>query len=74
MKDHSGGSKTAATSKMERFVIIVNGCKPLTIIAKCSILDVAGVLDPPPLYYLVKLKFHKTKDLVYIPMLLQELE
>ena len=42
-----GGSKTAATSKMERFVIIVNGLKSLTIITKCSILDVAAVLDPP---------------------------
>ena len=42
----SGGSRTAATSKIERFVIIVNGCKPLTIINKCSILDVAAVLDP----------------------------
>ena len=44
---HRGGSRTAATSKMERFVIIVNGCKPLTIITKRSILDVAAVLDPP---------------------------
>ena len=42
-----GGSRTAATSKMERFVIIVNGFQPLTIITKCSILDVAAVLDPP---------------------------
>ena len=42
-----GGSKTAATSKMERFVIIVNNWKPLTIITKRSILDVAVVLDPP---------------------------
>ena len=42
-----GGSTAAATSKMERFVIIVNGCKPLTIITKRSILDVAAVLDPP---------------------------
>ena len=42
-----GGSRAAATSKMERFVIIVNGCKPLTIITKRSILDVAVVLDPP---------------------------
>ena len=32
---------------MERFVIIVNGMKPLTIIIKLSILDVAAVLDPP---------------------------
>ena len=43
----SGGSRTAATSKMERFVIIVNGWKKLTIITKSSILDVAAVLDPP---------------------------
>ena len=42
-----GGSRTAATSKMERFVIIVNGWKPLTIITKRSILDVAAVLDAP---------------------------
>ena len=42
-----GGSRAAATSKMERFVIIVNGWKPLTIIIKRSILDVAAALDPP---------------------------
>ena len=42
-----GGSRTAATSKVELFVIIVNGWKPLTIITKSSTLDVAGVLDPP---------------------------
>ena len=41
------GSRTAATSKMECFVIIVNDWKPLTIITKHSILDVAAVLDPP---------------------------
>ena len=41
-----GGSRTAVTSKMEHFVIIVNGWKPLTIITKSSILDVAAVLDP----------------------------
>ena len=45
--DLSGGSRTAATCKMEHFVIIVNGWKPLTIITKSSILDVAAVLDPP---------------------------
>ena len=32
---------------MERFVITVNGWKPLTIIAKRSIVDVAVVLDSP---------------------------
>ena len=47
---YRGGSRTAATSKMERFVITVNSWKPLTIIAKRSILDVAAVLDPPLLF------------------------
>ena len=42
-----GGSRTAAASKMEHFVITVNPWKPLTIITKRSILDVAAVLDPP---------------------------
>ena len=41
-----GGSRNAATSKMERFVTIVNGFQPLTIITMRSILDVAAVLDP----------------------------
>ena len=41
-----GGSRAAATSKMECFVIIVNGFQPLTIITKHSILDVAAALDP----------------------------
>ena len=42
-----GGSRSAATSKMERFVIIVNGWKPLTIITKHSILNVAAAVHPP---------------------------
>ena len=42
-----GGSRAAATSKMERFVIIVNGFQPLTIITKRSILDIAAALDLP---------------------------
>ena len=43
-----GGSRTAATSKVELFMIIVNGWKPLTIImTKSSTLDVAAVFDPP---------------------------
>ena len=41
------GSRTAATSKMECFVIKVNGWKLLTIITKHSILDVVAALDPP---------------------------
>ena len=42
-----GESRTASTSKMERFVIIVKGFQPFTIITKGSILDVSAVLDPP---------------------------
>ena len=45
--DIRGGSRATATSKMERFVTIVNGWKPLTIITKHSILGVAAVLDLP---------------------------
>ena len=40
-----GAYRTAATSKMEYFVIIVDGWKPLTFITKSSILDVATVPD-----------------------------
>ena len=40
-----GGSRTAATSKKELSVIIVNDFQQLTIITKSSILDVAAVLD-----------------------------
>ena len=42
-----GGPRAAATYKMESFMIIINGFKPLTIITKCSILDVAAALDSP---------------------------
>ena len=41
------GYRTAATSKMEHFVIILNGFQLLTLITKRSILNVAAVLDPP---------------------------
>ena len=47
-------SRAAATSKMERFVIIVNGWKLLTIITKRSILDVAAALDPLLVLYCVR--------------------
>ena len=40
-----GESRGAGTSKMERFMIMVNGFQPLTIITKRSILDVAVALD-----------------------------
>ena len=45
--DTRGGSAAAAGSRMECFVMIVNGFQPLAIIAKHSILDVAAALDPP---------------------------
>ena len=42
-----GRSTTAAPSKMEHFVIIVDGWKPLTVIKKSSILYIQVVPDPP---------------------------
>ena len=42
VKSRRGESKTAATSKVELFVIIVNGVQPLAIITKSSTLDVAS--------------------------------
>ena len=51
-----GGYRAAAASKMERFVIIVNGLQPLTIITKRSILDVAAALDPPLITVISKKK------------------
>ena len=41
-----GGSRAAAISKIEHFVIIVTGFQPLTI-TKRSVLDVAAALDLP---------------------------
>ena len=42
-----GRSRAAAASKTERFVIIINCWKSVTIITKHSILDVVPTLDPP---------------------------
>ena len=61
---YRGGSRAPATSKMERFVIIVNGFQPLTIITKRSILDVAAALDPP-LKFLLIIKVFSKKVLVF---------
>ena len=61
-----GGSWTAATAKMERFVIIVNGSKPLTIITKRSILDVAAVLYQPLTVvddFLTKIQWQKNQTI-----------
>ena len=49
MKKTRGGSRAAATSKMERFVILVNGWKPF-------ILDGAAALDPPLKILIIHLK------------------
>ena len=56
-----GGSRAAATSKMERFVITVNGFEALTFIKKHSILDVAAALDPP-LDLTIWKNIHKVKE------------
>ena len=56
--DSRGGSRAAALSKMEHFVIIVNSFQPLIIITKRSILDVASVLDLP-LDFGETMHFHK---------------
>ena len=42
-----GRSRATAKFKMERFVIIVNGWKPLAIITKRSILNIAATQDTP---------------------------
>ena len=59
-----GGSRAAATSKKERFVIIANGFEPLTVITKRSILNAAAALDPPLL--LGKISLQSKKQLTEI--------
>ena len=54
------GSRATARSKMESFVVVVNGWKPLTIITKRSILDVAAALDPP-----LKIKYPLWQDVTF---------
>ena len=68
---------TAATSKMESFVIIVNDFVPLTINTERSILDVAGVLDPSlewafnqKQYGIVSIKLRSFVDLLRVCSLL----
>ena len=60
-----GESRAAATSKMECFVIITYSLKPLNIIIKHSILDVAAALDPP-LHKEDGKKFFHRSYLIYI--------
>ena len=43
----SGISRTPVTSKIELFVLLVNGFQPLTNVLKSSILDIVRVLDTP---------------------------
>ena len=56
-----GGSRSAATSKTEHFVVIVNSWKLLPIITKSFIFDVAAVLDLPlgPAYKVSNCSFPK---------------
>ena len=61
-----GGSTAAVTSKIERFVIIVNGFQRLTIIKKCSILDAAAALDLPLIGELIK-TYKLRKFEIYFP-------
>ena len=51
-----GNNESDESSKMECFVIIVNGFQLLIIITKCSILDVAADLDPPASVNFIKIK------------------
>ena len=50
---------------MEHVLIIVNGWKPLTIITKYFILDVAAVLDPPLASALSSTNIFKSKGQDY---------
>ena len=53
------GSRAAAISKMECFVIIVNGFQLLSIITKHSILNVAAALDPPLCVFHIETEINK---------------
>ena len=44
---YRGGSRAAAASKTDHFVITVNGWKSVTIITKRVILVFPATLDPP---------------------------
>ena len=56
----------AATSTVERFVIIVNGWKQLTIITKRCILDVAAALDPPLIAFVSRCQVMKKVSFMYL--------
>ena len=56
------------TSKMERFVIIVNSWKPLTIITKRSSLDFAASLGP----HLVRKQSKATILVIILPVVFIE--
>ena len=48
---HRDFSRTLATFKMQLFVTLVDDIQPLTNFTKNPILDVAGLLDSPPLHF-----------------------
>ena len=56
------GSRAAATFKMERFVIIVNGFQPLTVITKRSILDDVASVDLPLIFSKTEKNIHVTAN------------
>ena len=62
-----GGSRAAATFKMERFAIIVNSFQPFTIITNLSILDLAAVLDPP--LVLTRIQWYEKERAIPFPLL-----
>ena len=51
---------------MERYVIIVNGLQPLTIIIKRSILDVAAALDQPLVSISTNVFLVKTEQIIIL--------
>ena len=71
---HRDGSRTAATSKVELFVIIVNAFQPLTIITKGSTLDVAAALDPPLIQEIMGQRKPMFWHILYSVALLRTLE
>ena len=71
---HRSGSRTAATSKMESFVIIVNGWKPLNIITKRSILHVVVVSDYAHTAEMSSLIFEFIENNIQISWVFQKLE
>lgn len=63
---NKGLPRTPATCKMEFFVTLVKGWKPLTSVAKSSILDAAGILDILLKKYLISKKKRSPESLIHV--------